>query len=245
MWGAPTNTSTVSTCSHPLVDRIRKTNHARPLPGPAPRYALTAWFHRKPPPGQPVPAPAPEAPGKEVQQDQYQQQQQGDQQHRGKLEGQEAAMGAPPAAQHTVEEHADDGADATNSIAGRMAASAGAAHAPQTTTVPGGAGEPVGGVSGGADGAQGAGAAPAQAPGPHAAAPRIAGLSTTSDRILVCIAAYRDPECQWTMHSLLSSAAHPERVRIAVVWQVGWGRVVGAQSTAGRRRSTAEARLWC
>ena len=43
-------------------------------------------------------------------------------------------------------------------------------------------------------------------------------------RIFVSIAAYRDPECAWTLHSLFAAAAHPERVRVGVVWQVRLGR---------------------
>ena len=34
------------------------------------------------------------------------------------------------------------------------------------------------------------------------------------------MAAYRDPEAQWTLRSLFQRAAHPERVRVGVVWQV-------------------------
>eukprot|EP00798_Chlamydomonas_sp_ICE-L_P021623 gene21623-28626_t len=40
------------------------------------------------------------------------------------------------------------------------------------------------------------------------------------ERIFVGIAAYRDPECQWTIHDLLSKATHPESIRVGVVWQV-------------------------
>ncbi|KXZ54065.1 hypothetical protein GPECTOR_5g172 [Gonium pectorale] len=39
-------------------------------------------------------------------------------------------------------------------------------------------------------------------------------------RIFVSVAAYRDPECQWTLHSIFSTARRPERVRVGVVWQV-------------------------
>lgn len=41
-----------------------------------------------------------------------------------------------------------------------------------------------------------------------------------SERIYVSIAAYRDPECQWTMRDLFKQATHPERVFVGVVWQV-------------------------
>lgn len=57
--------------------------------------------------------------------------------------------------------------------------------------------------------------------------------ATTGDAIFVSIAAYRDPEGPWTLHSLFSQADHPERVRVGIVWQVrtsvslGRGRRVG------------------
>jgi hypothetical protein len=38
-------------------------------------------------------------------------------------------------------------------------------------------------------------------------------------RIFVQIAAYRDPECQFTVRDLFSKARHPERVRVAICWQ--------------------------
>ncbi|GIL48603.1 hypothetical protein Vafri_5080, partial [Volvox africanus] len=38
--------------------------------------------------------------------------------------------------------------------------------------------------------------------------------------IFVSMAAYRDPEGRWTLHSLFSKADHPERVRVGVVWQI-------------------------
>jgi len=42
-----------------------------------------------------------------------------------------------------------------------------------------------------------------------------------SGRIFVSIAAYRDPECAWTLRDLFLKAAHPEHVFAGVVWQVG------------------------
>ncbi|HEY4187788.1 MAG TPA: GlcNAc-transferase family protein [Polyangia bacterium] len=39
------------------------------------------------------------------------------------------------------------------------------------------------------------------------------------ERIFVRVAAYRDPECQWTVRDLFAKAAHPERVYVGVCWQ--------------------------
>jgi hypothetical protein len=39
-------------------------------------------------------------------------------------------------------------------------------------------------------------------------------------RIFVSIAAYRDPECQWTVRDLFRQATHPQRVHVGIVWQV-------------------------
>jgi predicted 2-oxoglutarate/Fe(II)-dependent dioxygenase YbiX len=39
------------------------------------------------------------------------------------------------------------------------------------------------------------------------------------DCIFVRVAAYRDPECQWTVRDLFAKAAHPERVFVGVCWQ--------------------------
>lgn len=41
-----------------------------------------------------------------------------------------------------------------------------------------------------------------------------------SDRIFVVIAAYRDPECQWTLRDLFARAARPERIFAGVCWQL-------------------------
>ena len=38
--------------------------------------------------------------------------------------------------------------------------------------------------------------------------------------IFVSIAAYRDPECQWTMHNLFQQADVPDLVCVGVVWQI-------------------------
>ncbi|KAG2482984.1 hypothetical protein HYH03_018110 [Edaphochlamys debaryana] len=54
--------------------------------------------------------------------------------------------------------------------------------------------------------------------------------------IFVSIAAYRDPEAQWTLHSLFSQAHEPDRIRVGIVWQVhpiedaDLMRVAGARS---------------
>ncbi|GIL69568.1 hypothetical protein Vretifemale_495 [Volvox reticuliferus] len=47
-----------------------------------------------------------------------------------------------------------------------------------------------------------------------------AAAATVGARIFVSMAAYRDPEGPWTLHSLFSKADHPERVRVGVVWQI-------------------------
>src|SRR5262245_61036388 len=41
----------------------------------------------------------------------------------------------------------------------------------------------------------------------------------TTSRIFVQIAAYRDPECQWTVHDLFQKAASPDRVTVGICWQ--------------------------
>jgi len=38
-------------------------------------------------------------------------------------------------------------------------------------------------------------------------------------RIFVRIAAYRDPECEWTVRDVFRKAAEPERVFVGVCWQ--------------------------
>ena len=39
------------------------------------------------------------------------------------------------------------------------------------------------------------------------------------ERIFVQIAAYRDPECQWTVKDLFETASHPERITVGICWQ--------------------------
>jgi hypothetical protein len=39
-------------------------------------------------------------------------------------------------------------------------------------------------------------------------------------RIFVALAAYRDPECQWTLRDLFARARHPERISAGLCWQV-------------------------
>lgn len=39
-------------------------------------------------------------------------------------------------------------------------------------------------------------------------------------KIFVSIAAYRDPECQHTVKDLFEKAAHPERIRVGICWQI-------------------------
>lgn len=38
-------------------------------------------------------------------------------------------------------------------------------------------------------------------------------------KIFVQIAAYRDPECQWTVKDLFEKAAHPEQITVGICWQ--------------------------
>ncbi len=42
---------------------------------------------------------------------------------------------------------------------------------------------------------------------------------THPERIFVAVAAYRDEEAQWTVTDLLRQAAHPDRIRVGIVWQ--------------------------
>lgn len=46
------------------------------------------------------------------------------------------------------------------------------------------------------------------------------GKVTKPGCIFVSIAAYRDPECQWTLRDLFKQADAPELVHVGVVWQV-------------------------
>lgn len=38
-------------------------------------------------------------------------------------------------------------------------------------------------------------------------------------RIFIQIAAYRDPECEWTLRDLFAHASHPERIFVGICWQ--------------------------
>ena len=68
-------------------------------------------------------------------------------------------------------------------------------------------------------GAQSA-AADAASSTPYTAPPIAEHQSSSSERIFVSIAAFRDPETRWTVRDLLSKASQHERLRIAVVWQL-------------------------
>ena len=68
-------------------------------------------------------------------------------------------------------------------------------------------------------GAQSA-AADAASSTPYAAPPTAEHQSSSSERIFVSIAAFRDSETRWTVRDLLSKASQHERLRIAVVWQL-------------------------
>lgn len=45
-------------------------------------------------------------------------------------------------------------------------------------------------------------------------------MSSSSERIFVSIAAFRDPETRWTVQDMLQKAANSDRLRIAIVWQI-------------------------
>ena len=44
--------------------------------------------------------------------------------------------------------------------------------------------------------------------------------SGSAERIFVSLASFRDPETRWTVHDLLRKASNPDRLRIAIAWQV-------------------------
>ena len=48
----------------------------------------------------------------------------------------------------------------------------------------------------------------------------VQGHITKPGCIFVSIAAYRDPECQWTIYDLFKQAERPEAITVGVVWQV-------------------------
>ena len=45
-------------------------------------------------------------------------------------------------------------------------------------------------------------------------------IGSTSEQILISIAAFRDAETRWTVQDLLQKASKPDRLRIGIVWQV-------------------------
>lgn len=47
-----------------------------------------------------------------------------------------------------------------------------------------------------------------------------APANSSTERIFISIAAFRDPETRWTVHDLLQKASKPDRLRIAIVWQI-------------------------
>jgi hypothetical protein len=55
---------------------------------------------------------------------------------------------------------------------------------------------------------------------PHTAPSTAEDHSSSSERIFVSVAAFRDPETRWTAKDLLSKASRPGRLRVAVVWQL-------------------------
>jgi hypothetical protein len=56
-------------------------------------------------------------------------------------------------------------------------------------------------------------------------------------RVLVCIASLRDPETRWTLRDVFVQAAAPERVFVAVAWQVDEEADAGLMRMAGGARS--------
>jgi len=57
----------------------------------------------------------------------------------------------------------------------------------------------------------------ARDPGPHDLRPFVRDAGKAS--IFVCIASYRDPECQWTVKDMFEKASHPERISAGICWQ--------------------------
>lgn len=68
----------------------------------------------------------------------------------------------------------------------------------------------------------------------------------TGPRIFVSIAAYRDPECQWTVRDLFRKAEHPERVFVGICWQlnaaIDWSCTLIKSNPAQVREKTFDAR---
>ncbi|KAL4430803.1 hypothetical protein ABPG75_006059 [Micractinium tetrahymenae] len=60
--------------------------------------------------------------------------------------------------------------------------------------------------------------------------------------VFVSIPAYRDSEAQWTMADLFAKAAHPERVRVGIVWQVELPGDAEFMRLAGDQRWLAQVR---
>lgn len=56
-------------------------------------------------------------------------------------------------------------------------------------------------------------------------------------RVLVCIASLRDPETRWTLRDVFVQAAAPERVFVAVAWQVDEEADAGLMRMAGGTRT--------
>ncbi len=44
--------------------------------------------------------------------------------------------------------------------------------------------------------------------------------NSSMESIFISIAAFRDSEARWTVQDLLQKASMPDRLRIAIVWQV-------------------------
>ena len=82
--------------------------------------------------------------------------------------------------------------------------------------------EPVHDMTPGADNAAGASTATAEAEkdSTHEAPVACGDEGCKPGSIFVSIAAYRDPECQWTMRDLFRQAEEPGLVTVGVVWQI-------------------------
>ncbi|GFR46698.1 hypothetical protein Agub_g8317, partial [Astrephomene gubernaculifera] len=145
-----------------------------------------------PPPPPPSPPPPPQG-----QQQQQQQQQQG-------LQQQWQQLGSTAPVNHTTPRTA-----AAAAAADPAAAAASTAAAPTTAPSPPPATTTTTTAATAAPSSSSSCAAPAAAP-----------AAASPPRIFVSLAAYRDPECQWTLHSIFANAERPERVRVGVVWQV-------------------------
>lgn len=78
---------------------------------------------------------------------------------------------------------------------------------------------------------------------PTSATPQ--GKVTKPGCIFVSIAAYRDPECQWTIRDLFKQADAPELVHVGVVWQVDAVEDAAFVRVAGADKRHRQVRQHC